>query len=260
MLVPFIKMHAQGNDFVILDGFKLKLPPIDYTELAKDMCTYRTGVGADGLVLLSPRKTAAAQMIIYNSDGTRAEMCGSALRCVSSLMFQKTNKRNLTILTDSGIKQAEISNGSQSVAVNLGVPKIVSREFSAEGFPGDLVDIGNSHFVIWVDTLDDNPHLQWGQAIENNPTFPQPVNVHFALLQSPEEITIKIWERSCGATLACGTGAASCVYSGFQRGILSNKVKVNMPGGSVQIEVVDSGCILSGEVTNTFEGTYLWKA
>lgn len=259
MLIPFVKMHAQGNDFVIVDGYANKMPKLDFPALAIDACAPHTGIGADGLVLIVPSKTAGAQMIIYNSDGSRAEMCGSALRCVSWLTHKRLKQTNVRILTDSGIKFAELSFDGSRVAVNLGHPQLVESSLAVNGFTGDLVDVGNLHYVVWADSLDDNPHLLHGPSLEHNKAFPHPVNSHFALLHSSSEIDIKIWEHACGATLACGTGATSCVFSGIQRGLLSGIVKVNMPGGSVQLEVKDSGYILSGEVSLSFSGVYPWK-
>lgn len=253
-------MHAQGNDFVILDAFAYPLPELDYPTLARRICRLHTGIGADGLVLLFPCPEADARMVIYNSDGSRAEMCGSALRCVSGLMQQKLHIDSLTVLTDAGVKHANISPVDGLIAVNLGVPRILQKNYPALGFNGDLIDVGNLHYVVWRDNLTDDPHLLYGSALEHYSGFPQPVNAHFAKLISPHEIEIKIWEHACGATLACGTGATSCVFSGISSGILLSPVKVIMPGGSVEITSEDATYILSGDVTLAFSGEYLWKA
>ncbi|GAB1467702.1 diaminopimelate epimerase [Candidatus Cloacimonadota bacterium] len=259
MLIPFIKMHAQGNDFVILDAFAFPLPELDFPTLAIDVCTPHTGIGADGLVILSPCPQANARMIIFNADGTRAEMCGSALRCVSFLMHQKLSLDSLSILTDSGVKLASISSQNGDIAVNMGIPRISKKGYPAEGFIGDLVDIGNLHYVVWQDDVSSQPHIKYGSILEMHSGFPQPVNVHFARVINTHEIEIKIWERACGATLACGTGATSCVFSGISNGSLQAPVKVNMPGGFVHVELNEKAYILIGTVTTAFTGEYLWK-
>jgi diaminopimelate epimerase len=260
MLIPFIKMHAQGNDFVILDGFSSPLPELPFSILAEQMCRIHTGIGADGLVLLSPCDNAAAKMTIYNSDGSLAEMCGSALRCVSFLTYQKTQLSEFIVNTDSGLKPVFVCAKTGDVTVNLGTPKLKLSNYNAEGITGDLVDIGNLHFVVWQSDLSSNPHLKFGNALEHHSGFPRSVNAHFAKVISPNEIDIKIWERACGPTLACGTGAASVVFSGITKGYISSPVKVNMPGGEVTIIEEGGAYLLSGQVTQVFCGEYLWKA
>lgn len=255
--IPIVKMHAQGNDFVIMDTFQYPYSFLYFSELAVEICKPRFGMGADGLVLMIPSDQADAKMIIYNSDGSLAEMCGSALRCVAWLMYLKTWKSELSILTDSGLKKASIVDNI--VSVNLGTPVFEAENMEVLGFKGDLVNIGNPHFVIWQDDLCDDPHLKYGYDIEHHPDFSRTVNVQFVKALSKQRIELKIWENAVGATMACGTGAVSAVFTGIQKGLLPNKVKVKMPGGSVMVQKKPEGYILSGEVEIVFEGTYRWK-
>ncbi|MCK9433602.1 MAG: diaminopimelate epimerase [Candidatus Cloacimonetes bacterium] len=258
MLIPFIKMQAQGNDFVILDLFEQKMAEMDYPRLAIDICKPHFGVAADGLVLLFPHPGADARMTIYNNDGSLAEMCGSALRCVSALMMQKTGRDELNILTDSGLKQAK--KEKDAIVVNLGKAKLLRKSFPVEQFRGDLVDIGNPHYVVFVDSLDDDPHLKYGSVLEHHPAFEKPVNAHFVKVLEPGRIQMKIWEHACGATLACGTGAASSVYAGIRRGLLDAHVQVDVPGGDLHIVLqADESLLLSGTVAESFRGIYPWK-
>ena len=263
MLIDFIKMHAQGNDFVILNHMLQGRQEMDYPALARAICTPHTGFGADGLVILEPDADAAARMTIYNSDGSRAAMCGSALRCVSQILSESLNSQSFDILTDSGLKQISFANmdGAMVPAVNLGSPQLLESSLSVEQFEGSLVDVGNKHFVILTDSLDDDPHLSWGSMLEHHPTFDEGVNVHFALLLAPDKIRIKIWENAVGATLACGTGAAASVCAGIGRGYLQKDVRVLMPGGSVIISRSCNDCdyILIGPVEYTGSGVYEWK-
>ena len=258
MLIPFIKMQAQGNDFVVLDVFEQSLSEVDFHALAIAVCERHFGVGADGLVLMSPCLEADARMTIFNNDGSLAEMCGSALRCVSSLMMQKTGNCDLDILTDSGLKHAR--RDGEKVTVNLGKARLLRKGYPVEQFTGDLVNIGNPHYVVFVDSLEDDPHLKYGTILENHPAFEKPVNAHFIKVCNRASIQMKIWEHACGPTLACGTGAASSVFAGIQRGILDSKVDVEVPGGELQIDYLcDGSLLLSGTVAKSFRGSYPWK-
>jgi len=259
MLIPFRKMHAQGNDFVILSHWDKEPPMVDLPRLARDICDRHFGIGADGLVLILPNAKQDATMVIFNSDGSRAEMCGSALRCVASILMQDTGKHELQIATDSGIKNATQQDGE--ISVNLGKARIMHEDLVVEEFSGDLVDIGNLHFVIFAKDLTDDPHLRFGAQLEHHPAFPTGVNVHFAQIRTMSEIEIKIWENAVGPTLACGTGAASVVFSGFCKGLLGQQVDVLVPGGRIKIWIKksDDSLLLIGPVTEVFSGEFSWK-
>ena len=260
MLIPFIKMHAQGNDFVFLDGFNSELALIDFAQLAIDVCKPHFGVGADGLVLITPTPGYDGRMVIYNSDGSIAEMCGSALRCVTHFLHHKTGKEKLLIKTDSGPKRGIITGNGEIVEVNIGSAVIVKDNISVEGQTGSLVDVGNLHYVVYTNDLSDNPHLKYGWAIEHNPYFPKTVNVQYAQMVNDSKIILKIWENACGPTLACGTGACATVATGRKHLGLADVVTVQMPGGDVVIkyDVIDDSYWLCGGVTESFRGEYLW--
>jgi diaminopimelate epimerase len=259
MLIPFTKMQAQGNDFVILNYLEADLPELDFAALAAAICDRHFGVGADGLALILPSSEAEAKMLIYNSDGSRAKMCGSALRCVSALLFKAGRKNELKISTDSGLKSAHLQ--AEEITVNLGAAAIIDPDITVEGFKGDLVDIGNPHFVVFLDDLEADPHLRYGAILEHHAAFSAPVNVQFAQVLSPNLIRLKIWEQACGATLACGTGAASTVFAGIKKGLLQDQVRVLLPGGSIRIihEKDDNSLLLMGPVSEVFTGRFLWK-
>jgi len=260
VLINFIKMQAQGNDFVMLNLLGNKELPLDPPGLAKAICDRRLGVGADGLVLLRDDEIAAARMIIYNSDGSRAAMCGSALRCSAWLLAGQGKKNQLLISTDSGPKSVEVEYTDKMVHANLGAPRLMEAKLELEGIEGSLVDVGNLHFISWWDALDDDPHLQYGYSLEHSPAYEQGLNAMFARVISPQEIDLKIWENACGPTLACGTGATATVRAGLQKGLLSGEVKVNMPGGTVSVKEDSAGdFILSGYVEDVFNGAYRWK-
>ncbi|HHV37358.1 MAG TPA: diaminopimelate epimerase [Candidatus Cloacimonetes bacterium] len=255
MLIDFFKMQAQGNDFVFLQS----IPDIEPEILAKNICDRHFGIGADGLVYLIDSEIADSKMIIYNSDGTRAMMCGSALRCAAAHLFDKTATTDLQIETDSGLKSARLEN--DEIHVNMGTPRLIQSGLKLMDFTGELVDIGNLHYIIFEDKPLIDPHLEYGHQLSTSKLLPNEANVHFVSIQDKQTISMKIWERGAGATLACGTGAASTVFAGIKLGKLDNEVKVFIPGGELKIALNKDGSLdLIGTVSKVFEGSYIWKA
>lgn len=260
MLIDFIKMQAQGNDFVILDHPAPEILNADLKALAKAFCDRHFGFGADGLVILTDSETANGRMIIYNSDGSRAAMCGSALRCLSLLQHRRSGEVHFSLETDSGTRNCSFEHGT-TTAVNMGEPELLEENKSVGAFKGSLVSVGNLHFVIFTDSLENAPHLKHGAFLERHPAFPRPVNVHFARIIDPENIELGIWETGAGPTLACGTGATASVLTGILKHDLKHSVKVHMPGGIVCVTMLPDGgeFELSGEVKEVGTGRYAWK-
>lgn len=261
MLIPFVKMQAQGNDFVILDMLDSGESKLNLEALSRDICDRRKGVGADGLALLFADETADARMVIFNSDGSRAAMCGSALRCCADMLYGMTGKKELQIATDSGIKTATVlsEEDGEKIEVNLGKPAIVQEYMQVDGLTGTLVDVGNLHYVTFWERLA-GQELTYGAALEKDSAFSTEVNSEYVQILSSNEIRMTVWERGCGITQACGTGAVASVFTGFRKGKVDASVKVNMPGGAVQIKVLPTGeCLLIGSVENVFTGMFLWK-
>ncbi len=259
MNIDFTKMQAQGNDFLIVNSNVLQLSEIDKENLARQICHRNLGFGADGLVLLSTNKSLPV-MEIYNSDGSRARMCGSALRCVVNLIYKNCIQDYVDIQTDSGIYRGYIeSTKTEFVMIEMPEPKLLQANQQVLNFTGDVVDTGNLHFVTYVTGLDDNPHMKYGKSISENEVFADGINVEFAQIISPEEIKLVVWERGAGVTLACGTGTLACVYAGRQKKLLQKEVLVHLPGGSVTISQKNSSYFLSGEVSIVGQGSYLWR-
>lgn len=257
MLIPFDKLQAQGNDFVVLQLLhspETSLPP---DALARDICDRRTGVGADGLVLLLADPDADARMLIHNSDGSHALMCGSALRCCASILHGLSGRTELRIATDSGLKTATVSG--RQISVNLGRPALTEKDIQLEEVTGSLVEVGNQHFVSFQTVLN-GQELELGPRLERHPRFREGVNVEFVRVISRLELELRVWERGAGATQACGTGAVASVFCGIGKGLLDGQVWVKMPGGAVQVTRLDSGeFLLAGTVEHTFSGVYKWK-
>lgn len=261
MNIPFIKMHAQGNDFILLDSDKVTMAEADYPGLARAVCDRHFGIGADGLVVLHSIMGKSPYMAIYNADGTKPEMCGSALRCCCAWIAQLTGEKVITIRTDSGVLRGSIADANPLlVTVEIGKPELIKAAFELLGFKGDYVSVGNPHFVIFSDQADAQLTLENGKALSEHPAFEAGANIEFVKVISPSEIRMWVWERGVGITLACGTGATAVVFAGQYRGYLSDLVKVNLPGGYVTLSRLEDTFFLIGEVTYVASGEYLWKA
>ena len=257
MKLDFFKMHAQGNDYIYFDFLNKEIPDIDFSELSKKLSNRHFAIGADGIVLISNDKDCDAYMRIFNIDGSEAEMCGSALRCTGYYLNKHNWLQTDSVNTKSGIKRINIPE-DDIIEVSLGnATMITEKPVNITGFNGNLVDIGNPHFVCFTDVLNPQITSRFGPLIENDEYFPNKINIEFVQILSRDEISIEIWERGSGRTLACGTGAGASAFACCMKGLTQRKVKVNMPGGSVFAEIKDSEILLSGEVSFVFEGTIL---
>jgi diaminopimelate epimerase len=258
--IPFIKMHAQGNDFILVNKEKTALTEDQYHHLAKAICDRHFGLGADGLVVLDSENQKTPRMIIYNTDGTKAEMCGSAMRCSCALLSRLTGAKEITLQTDNGKLKGMIdAENPLLITVEMGKPVLIKYSFDLESYKGDYIKIGNPHFVIIRDDADQNLHLLSGKSLSSNKAFEEGANIEFVKVISRQEISLWIWERGVGETLACGTGATAAVFAAGYRSLLDDDVKVNLPGGSVNIKKVDEIYHLKGEVTFVANGEYGWK-
>lgn len=256
MNIPFSKMQAQGNDFVFID-YSPQLQEVDFERLAIVISNRRFGVGADGLIILKEHPFADREMIIYNSDGSRAKMCGSALRCAALKLSRLLDKDELTIITDSGLKEAEVRDGEATVY--LGRAKKL-QELKIEDFDGDLVDIGNLHYIIYNADLEAQPQRLYGKALNRDARLPEGVNIHFIEILSRNWVKMKIWENGAGETLACGTGAAAVLHSAVSRGLMDKEAEVLMPGGSISVQMKDDkGMLIRGGAEESFTGHFPWK-
>lgn len=257
MNIPFVKMHAQGNDFIILESSKTTIEESLLSQLATFSCQPHFGLGADGLVWLD---VTEPRMVIYNADGSRAKMCGSALRCCFALLAERTGRLEFLIETDSGSLAGTVDKTTPAqVTTEIGTPLLLAPGMLIDNYLGDYVSVGNPHFVIFRDDLSDHLELTVGKAISSHPWFSDGTNVEFVQILSANEINMTVWERGAGATLACGTGAAAAVFAGQQTDRLAAEVKVNVPGGTVMILKQGTHYLLSGEVTFVAEGVMQWK-
>ena len=257
MKLDFFKMHAQGNDYIYFDFIDKPFPDIDFLKLAIKLSERNFSIGSDGIVLILNSKTCDEKMRMFNADGSEAKMCGSALRCVSYFLSQKFGKDEIMVETFAGNKTGVIKNKEERlVTTDLGVPAFIQDDkIIINDLEGSLISVGNPHFVTFMKSLSDNIAKYQGPIIDNPAFFPDGINVEFVKKISKNEIEIKVWERGSGATLACGTGACAASFCGIQKGILSSPVIVQMPGGSVTVELKKSNIFLTGKVEYVFEGS-----
>jgi len=272
--VEFVKMHGLGNDFVIVEDFSGSLR--NYDDLARRICDRNFGVGADGLVLLQSSQKAPCRMRIFNSDGSEAEMCGNAVRCVGKYLYERglvkdstipletyNNLLTLRIKTEGkSVTGVEVDMGEPILESNL-VPvsgekrRVVSETLEAAGrqFTFTAVSMGNPHCVIFCEDLADVPLTEWGPLIETHPLFPRKANVEFVQVESRERAVVKVWERGVGPTLACGTGACAVLAAGVLNGRLGRRAEIQLPGGVLSIEWrEDNHLYMTGPAEEVFRG------
>jgi diaminopimelate epimerase len=283
MKIPFTKMHGLGNDFILIDCRHLKLDNL--SELSKTLCHRRFGVGADQMLLLLDSQNADFMMRIFNADGSEVEMCGNGIRCLAKYIWDRnlSDKKILSIETAGGIIRPE--KAGNLVKVDMGEPvfepekipvKIVeSSKFKVQSsktknatpiidyplqiedseFRITCVSMGNPHTVIFVENLSQFAVPYYGSLIENHPLFPKKTNVEFIEVLPPKEITMRVWERGSGETMACGTGASAAAVASNIKGLTQKKVTVHLPGGDLFIEWArDNHIYMTGPAIEVFEG------
>lgn len=275
--MKFTKMHGAGNDYVYVNCFE-QVELGDVTELAKAISDRHFGVGGDGLVLIAPSERADARMVMYNADGSEAEMCGNAVRCVAKFVYDHgiATREELTIETGRGVLtlQCSVADGKvERVRVNMAEPILVSSEIPTT-LAGDppvnvplevagrtlelsCVSMGNPHAVTFVDEVNDDWVLNIGPKVEVHEAFPRRINAEFIQVVSRSEVIMRVWERGSGETLACGTGACASVVAGVLAGLLDRKVLVRLTGGDLEIEWAESGEVyMTGPATEVFSGEW----
>jgi len=279
----FTKMHGIGNDYVYVDCVNSPMPA-DPAALSRAISPRHFGIGADGLILICPSDKADARMRMFNADGSESEMCGNGLRCVAKFVYDHgiAKKPRLAIETGRGVLQVdlEIAGGKVSRAtVNMGEPILKSAEIPTT-LPGDppinapitvagmrfdvtCVSMGNPHAVAFVSDEFFKPGdrdlvAEFGPKLEHAREFPRRVNAHFVKVHSPNEVTMRTWERGSGITLACGTGACSVCVAGVLTGRTNRKILAHLPGGDLQLEWSEAdNCVYkTGPATEVFSGEW----
>lgn len=215
-MIPFVKAHACGNDFLILDE---SLAQRRHAELARKLCARNTSIGADGIEFLERRANGELFLRLFNADGSEAELSGNGTRCVAAWLAQSEGTMNVALGTHGGLRTCKVVESTAPVYLiesEMGVPRVMPRTLELPGVgyvPGAMVNVGNPHFVLFVDTEDFSAHgRSWqelGAQISTSPLFPHGTNVEFVRVLSPSEIAFRIYERGCGPTTSSGTGTCA---------------------------------------------------
>jgi len=268
MTFDFTKMHGLGNDFIIIDNldnsFSEKL--INISQLADR----HIGIGFDQLLIVesSVRADIDFKYRIFNANGQEVQQCGNGARCFALYVFKKglTNKRKLNVETLNGVLEMFI-NDSSSITVNMGEPELKPTKIPAnfdnqEKFytVNDLrigiLSMGNPHAVIVSENIEKIQIEETAKDIQNSGYFPEGVNVGFMKINSPNNISLRVYERGVGETQACGTGACAAVVFGVENDLLDNKVRVSLPGGDLDISYEKgSEVFMTGPAEFVFEGS-----
>ncbi|MDF2590694.1 MAG: diaminopimelate epimerase [Clostridia bacterium] len=274
--MKFCKYHGLGNDFIIISNMESNM--LMDAKNAEKLCHRHFGIGADGVILVEQSSVADIRMIIYNSDGSRPEMCGNGLRCFAKFVYDEgiVKKSIIVVETDAGIMNVEIKSdeeGASAVVVNMGgpefsaekVPVIINKseaincEIDIEGSKFNITSMlmGVPHTVVFVDSLEDEAVMRLGKLIENSEYFPYKTNVNFVKVLNRENVILRTWERGAGYTYACGTGACASVAAAIVNNLTDQTVKVQLRGGDLVIHWKDRGDIfMEGPATKVFEGIY----
>lgn len=279
--IKFAKMEGLGNDYIYIDCINGPTPE-QPQDLAIKMSDRHFGVGGDGVILIMSSEEADFRMRMFNADGSEGKMCGNGTRCVAKYVYDKglTNKTCVTLSTLSGIKVLHLHLGAdgkvETVTVDMGEPEMKAQQVpcicesdtmvevpiatDSHGiWPITAVSMGNPHGVTFVDNLKDVDVHGVGRELEINKVWPDRANIEFVEVTSPKEVTMRVWERGSGETLACGTGACAVAVAGAITGRTKRTVRINLLGGALDIEwrVSDNHVYMTGPAAIVFEGEYL---
>lgn len=254
MIINFTKMHGLKNDFVVIKG------PIKLTaEDIKTLCDRRTGIGADGVLIVS-LNNSIIKMEYWNSDGSEAEMCGNGLRCVAKYAVDNNLMApgTFAVETPSGILNATWSGQDDDlIDVQIGEVIVGNEELDLCGLKFRTADTGNPHAVTFVDDLNDIDVNTTGPKIENDEHFKNKTNVEFVEILAGDAIEMRVWERGAGETLACGTGMVASAIIANQTKNVSLPMRVKVLGGEGRIRLDEDGqAWLQGPAKTVFTGTF----
>jgi len=274
--LPFTKMHGAGNDFIVLDGIRDELPPLE--SLAARLCDRHFGVGADQLLVVrraGDNAQADFRMQIFNADGSQVEMCANGIRCFYKYLRDRGHTRadEIGVETLSGIVRPRWA-GEGRVRVDMGRPVLepakipttlaqgegpvleVPLELDGERLLVSSVSMGNPHAVVYVADPETAPVEKLGPLLEHHPAFPNRVNVEFVAVRGRSRIEQRTWERGSGETLACGSGACAVAVVSMLRGVCDRAVKLVLRGGELEVEWPsnDAHVLMTGPAAEVFTG------
>lgn len=272
--LAFTKMHGAGNDFVVLDGLRDRLPR-DLAAFSRRIADRHFGIGCDQILVVRDSSQADFRMEIYNADGSQVEMCANGIRAFYKYLRDRghTDREEIGVETLSGVVRPRWA-GQDRVTVDMGRPVLapakipttlaggegpvldVALEIEGETLLVSSVSMGNPHAVVFVDDPDTAPVERWGPAIERHPAFPNRTNVEFVRVLGRDRIAQRTWERGTGETLACGSGACAVAVVSMLRGVVDRAVRIELRGGALEIRWPDDGAHveMTGPAAEVFVG------
>ena len=263
-MVPFIKAHAYGNDFLYVRAEHIAAA--DAARAARRICDRHRGVGADGLILYTPTPGGAA-MKLLNADGSPAELSGNGLRGLAAILIRAREAAggpvdpDVEIDTTAGLRRLTLE-GREGVRyvlrADMGQPVGLTQQIlsaAGETVTASVLSMGNPQCVLLGSLPDDERFARLGPALERHPAFPNGTNVEFALVETPERVRIRIWERGVGPTESSGTGSCAAAVAAAAHGGAHRRVEVVAPGGAQWVEWTDAGVQLTGWAEIICEGT-----
>jgi diaminopimelate epimerase len=277
--MKFVKMHGTGNDYVYIDLFG-EGPRGDSAELARRVSHRHFGIGSDGLIFIKPRADGDGEMEMYNSDGSKSEMCGNGIRCVAKYVHDHyaRGKDELKLMTGNGwltarIMRRDANGAAELIRIDMGapiwpglkipttfdLPEVLEKKIEASGqtFTFSSVSMGNPHCVIYVDDVANFPVTTIGPLIETHRFFPRKVNVEFVQIVKKDEVIQRTWERGAGETWACGTGASAVAAVGYRLGRTGANLTNHLTGGDLLLEYDGTGSVLmTGNAVEVFSGEW----
>ncbi len=278
MDLRFVKLHGLGNDMIVIDDREARFSPAEMPKLARRICNRRTGVGGDCLLVAKESGLADVRMLVFNSDGTEAQMCGNGMRCFARFIYEEgiIPCDGFSVETLSGIKRPQLlmlDGEVKAVRVDMGVPSFASenipmsipeeefirRPILADGreFTATAVNTGIPQLVVFEDDVRALDIERFGLALEHHEFFPEKTNVAFTEVEDRRTVVLRSWERGCGATLCCGTGASAAAAACIRSGLTDRIVTVRVPLGALRIEWDGVGSIyMSGPAERVFEGSF----
>ncbi len=279
MKIEFTKMHGCGNDYVYINGISQDIPADIKPDMVRKLSDRHFGIGGDGVIFINGSDIADFEMEMWNADGTRAEMCGNGIRCVAKYVYDYglTDKKVVDICSFDKVKHIilTIEDGKAVMArVDMGEPilepaaiptraigveKVVKYPIDVNGKVVDVtcVSMGNPHAIVYVDDVENLEIEKIGPYIENHSFFPKRTNVEFVQNIDKSHISMRVWERGTGETLACGTGCCGLTVAGVLNGLTDREVDIKVLGGTIHVkwDEADNHVYMTGPATTVFDGS-----
>lgn len=275
MKLKFTKMHGCGNDYIYFNCFNQIIE--NPGPLSVRLSDRRYGIGGDGIILICPSEIADAKMRMFNLDGSEGKMCGNGIRCVGKYLYDNNivKKPEIRIETLSGIKILKVfeRNGkaefftvnmgkpellAEKIPVNLNLEKVINYKvnFSGTDYRITCVSMGNPHCVVFCDDIESLDLEKIGPIFENSKLFPEKVNTEFVKVVDRETLSMRVWERGSGETLACGTGASAAAVAAILNDFCekNKEITVKLKGGILKIKYADDTVYMTGNAEEVFEG------